>query len=75
MSILYSEQEKVVTLHTASTTYQMKIDKYQRLLHLYYGVRINDMDLSYYLQYSDRAFSGNIAEARYDRTYSLDVLP
>ena len=75
MSILYSEQEKVVTLHTASTTYQMKIDKYQRLLHLYYGVRIDDMDLSYYLQYSDRAFSGNIAEARYNRTYSLDVLP
>ena len=56
MSILYSEQEKVVTLHTASTTYQMIIDKYQRLLHLYYGVRIDDMDLSYYLQYSDRAF-------------------
>ena len=39
MSILYEEQSRTITLHTVSTTYQMQIDRYGFLLHLYYGKR------------------------------------
>ena len=37
MSIIYDEKYKTITLHTRNTTYQMQIDRYGFLLHLYYG--------------------------------------
>ena len=37
MSIVYDEAQKTFTLHTKNTTYQMQVDKYGFLLHLYYG--------------------------------------
>lgn len=74
MAIIFSEKDNTITLHTDNTTYQMKIDRYGVLLHLYYGAR-TEGSMEYLLTYIDRGFSGNPYEAGDDRTYSLDVLP
>lgn len=74
MSIAFDQNKKIITLHTRNTTYQMMIDPYGYLLHLYYGAR-NDGSMDYLLTYADRGFSGNPYAAGNDRTYSLDTLP
>lgn len=74
MAIQFREKEKLFTLHTERTSYQMKVDEYGYLIHLYYGSRVNS-SMEYLLTYSDRGFSGNPYEAGTDRTYSLDALP
>ncbi len=75
MAIQFNQQSKVFTLHTKNSTYQMQVDKFQYLLHLYYGSKIENQEMTYLLQYNDRGFSSNPAEAYKDRTYSLDILP
>ncbi len=74
MSIIFAEKDKTFTLHTRDTTYQMKVDDYGFLLHLYYGRKTNGC-MDYLLHYLDRGFSGNPYDAGADRTYSMDVLP
>ena len=66
---------QVFTLHTRASTYQMKVGDYGVLLHTYYGPRLRGGDLSYLLQYADRGFSPNPAEAGHNRVFSLDTLP
>lgn len=39
MGIIFNEKNDTFTLHTKDATYQMKVDKYGFLLHLYYGRR------------------------------------
>ena len=56
MGIIYNEKAKTFTLHTQNTTYQMQIDAYGFLLHLYYG-RKTDGVMDYLLTYADRGFS------------------
>ena len=74
MSILYDEKQKTLTLHTKNTTYQMQVDRYGFLLHLYYGKRA-DGCMDYLLTFYDRGFSGNPYDAGKDKTYSMDALP
>ncbi|MCI8417008.1 MAG: alpha-galactosidase [Lachnospiraceae bacterium] len=74
MSIIFSEKDKTFILHTKNTTYQMQVDSYGFLLHLYYGRRTEGC-MDYLLSYADRGFSGNPYDAGEDRTYSMDVLP
>lgn len=74
MSILFEEEEKRITLHTKDSTYQMKVDSFGFLLHLYYGRR-TEGSMDYLLTYADRGFSGNPYDAGADRTYSMDALP
>lgn len=74
MCINYDEGNKTITLHTKHTTYQMKVDKYGFLLHLYYGKTAKGC-MDYLLTYYDRGFSGNPYEAGTDKTYSMDSLP
>lgn len=74
MAIEFQEQSRIFTLHTEHTTYQMMVDRFGFLLHLYYGSRV-DGNMDYLLTYYDRGFSGNPYDAEADRTYSLDVLP
>lgn len=74
MAIIYNKENQIFTLHTKHSTYQMKVDEYQILLHLYYGRRINSY-MDYMIPYYDRGFSGNPYDASRDRTYSLDILP
>lgn len=73
MPIIYNPNKKIFTLHTANTTYQMMVDQYGYLLHLYYGPANGGLT-DYALVYADRGFSGNPYVAGNDRTYSLDVL-
>ncbi len=74
MAIYYQQENRVFSLHTEHTTYQMKIDDFGFLLHLYYGGKISG-SMDYLLTYYDRGFSGNPSDAGDDRTYSMDVLP
>lgn len=74
MAIRYWKEKQIFSIDTKDTTYQMKVDSYGFLLHLYYGAKVNGA-MDYLLTYADRGFSGNPAEAGSDRTYSLDVLP
>ena len=68
-------KDNVFTLQTKNSTYQMKADSKGVLLHTYYGKKTDETDYSYLISMQDRGFSGNIYEAREDRTYSLDFLP
>ncbi|MDO4298732.1 MAG: alpha-galactosidase [Lachnospiraceae bacterium] len=74
MSIIIDQKEKLFTIHTAQSTYQMTVGKFGHLIHLYYGKK-TEGDMRYLLTYGDRGFSGNPYEAERDRTYSLDALP
>ncbi len=71
MGIYYQQENRIFTLHTTHTTYQMKVDAFGFLLHM--GKISGNMD--YLLTYYDRGFSGNPFDVGADRTYSLDVLP
>lgn len=74
MAIIIDQEQKLITLHTKNTTYQMGVGNYGQLLHLYYGKRLTG-DMRYLLTYYDRGFSGNPYEADCDKTYSMDALP
>lgn len=74
MSIFFDEKDRTFTLHTVGTTYQMQVDSFGYLLHLYYGRKAAGC-MDYLLTFYDRGFSGNPYDAGNDRTYSMDVLP
>ncbi len=74
MSIVYEEKNRTFTLHTKTTTYQMQVDRYGFLLHLYYG-KSADGCMDFLLVHENRGFSGNPYDAGEDRTYSMDALP
>ena len=74
MRIIYCEKDRTFTLQTKNTTYQMQVDRYGFLLHLYYGKK-TDGCMDYLLTYYDRGFSGNPYDVGEDRTYSMDTLP
>ena len=74
MSLTYNASTSTFTLSTVSSTYQMKVDKYGYLLHLYYGARAEG-DMSYLVTYCDRSGMCGCPHDVADRTYSLDVLP
>ena len=73
--ITHDSQNRIFTLQTRNTTYQMKADANGVLLHTYYGPKIQGGDLSRLIRYADRGFSPNPDEVGNDRTYSLDTLP
>lgn len=74
MSIRINEQEKSFCIETKNTMYQMKVDEYGVLKHIWYGAR-TDCDMEYLLDYPDVGFSGNIYDACNQRNYSLDTMP
>ncbi|HBI60203.1 MAG TPA: alpha-galactosidase, partial [Lachnospiraceae bacterium] len=74
MSIQFDEKDRIFHLTTQNSTYQMKVDKYGFLLHLYYGKR-TEQNAEYVLQFVDRGFSGNPYDVGDDTTYSMDILP
>ena len=75
MAIVYNEDRKTFSLHTAKTTYQLKIGNLNYVNHLYYGATIHDEDLSYLIRRYDRGFSGNPYDSLKERTFSLDAQP
>lgn len=74
MAIRFQQENRIFALDTAHTSYQMKVDAYGFLLHLYYGGRVYG-NMDYLLTCYDRGFSGNPWDVGNDRTYSLDALP
>lgn len=74
MAIFFDNDTKIFKLETKNTAYQMKIDRYGYLLHLYYGEKVKQ-NMDYLLTYLDRGFSGNPVQEAKSRTYSFDVLP
>ncbi len=74
MSIYTDQTNKIITLQTKNTTYQMQIDAHNVLLHLYYGRRTAGT-MEYLLTYADRGFSGQPYDLGNNREYSLDALP
>ena len=75
MSIVFNENKKTFSLHTAKTTYQLKIGNLNYVKHLYYGATIHDEDLIYLIRRYDRGFSGNPYDSLAERTFSLDAQP
>lgn len=75
MSIRYDESQKLLTLDTKRSTYQMLVDQYGFLQHLYYGRKVEKANMSYMTGNYDRGFSGNPYEAKENRSFSLDTLP
>lgn len=74
MAIYYNKNERLFTLDTENSSYQIKVDRYGFLLHLYYGPKVSG-SMEYLLQYYDRGYAPNPDDAGNDRTYSMDVLP
>lgn len=76
MAVIIDQQQKVFTLQTQNSTYQMKADEQNVLIHTYYGKRTDASDKSKMVYTADRGFSGNPYEmGMKDRSYSLDHLP
>ena len=75
MAIVYNEKKQTFSLHTAKTTYQLKIGNLNYVNHLYYGATIRDEDLYYLIRRYDRGFSGNPYDSLKERTFSLDAQP
>lgn len=75
MAIKINQKERIFTLQTKNTTYQMKAGPYDVLLHLYYGARVEDCTMDYLIQKRDVGFAGNPYDAGSDRSFSLDTLP
>ena len=53
MGIIYCEKDRTFTLQTKNTTYQMQVDQYGFLLHLYYGKKTEGC-MDYLLTHYDR---------------------
>ena len=70
MGIVFDETRKTFTLHTKDSTYQMQVDPFGFLLHLYYG-RKTEGCMDYLLTYADRGFSGNPYDGRFAAGVSM----
>ena len=74
MSIHFDPSTRLLTLRTASSSYQMQIDELGFLRHLYYGRDTGAADLRYLHRYYDLGFSGNHYEHRFERAPSPDTI-
>ena len=57
-NIIVNKEQMTFTLNTNNSSYQMKVDKYKRLLHTWYGGKISGADYSYLIEVLGRGFSG-----------------
>lgn len=67
-------ENNIFHILTENTLYQMKVDDYGVLCHLWYGEKTGCC-MDYLLDYPDVGFSGNLYEAGNHRSYSLNTLP
>ena len=76
MGIVYSKSDRTFTIQTKNTTYQMQVDPYGFLLHLYYGKKTDGSCMDYLLTYYDTGILWkSVLMQGDDRTYSMDALP
>ena len=69
MAVHYDETRKIFSLQTKNSTYQMQIDRFGVLLHLYYGSR-TESPMDYLLTYADRGFSGKERSSSFRAIFS-----
>lgn len=74
MAIHIEKNNTLFRIVTKNTEYQMKVDGYGVLKHLWYGEKTG-CDMEYLQQYPEISFSGSIYDAGNDRSYSLNTLP
>ena len=74
MPISFDSEHRTLTISTDKSTYQMMVDKYGYLMHLYYGAKSSG-NMDWLLRFVDRGLSANPYDSGTDRTYSLDFLP
>ncbi|MCD8085126.1 MAG: alpha-galactosidase [Clostridiales bacterium] len=74
MSISFQVQDRLFTLHTRTTTYQMQIGPLGYLCHLYYGRR-TEGSLSHLYRPEEFGFSPNPYPLRLQKVTSLDTMP
>ena len=72
--IAFDKENTVFSINTRNTTYQMCVDEYGVLLHLYYGRRTAG-DTRFLLTFADRGTLSNINDVGNRRDYSYDALP
>ena len=72
MSIVFDAHQNTLTLHTAHTSYQMDVDIYGRLRHLYYGRRTGGHMAQLYPM-MDHSFSPDYYAGRKSRGLSPDT--
>lgn len=75
MAVIYDGMQQTFALHTAKSTYKMKVDEHGVLLHTYFGPETDESDLSYLIAPDDHGFSAQVGEVTGDRTYSMDYYP
>ncbi len=73
MAIAYNSEKKLFTLQTEATTYQLRIDEYGILQHVYYGGKLYS-DADYMIRYACRGMGASIADAGCWRNYELDTI-
>ena len=78
MAIIINETEKIFTLQTSASTYQMKVDNHDLLLHTYYGKKLpvtSLTDMSYNLGNTYLSFSPYDYIDEGWRPHTVDALP
>ncbi len=71
--IIYHADKKLFSLETEHTTYQLKIDEYGILQHIYYGGRLFG-SADYMTRHVCRGMGASIADTGSDRSYELDTI-
>ena len=74
MPVIHDPEKGIFSIHTDNSTYQMQVDKYGYLIHLYYGRRTEGV-MDYIILFTERGLSASPYDAGNDRSYSLDYLP
>ena len=75
MPIIIDDQNKIFTLQTKSSAYQMKVNELGLLMHTYYGKKIPVMDMSYNMDDMYLSFSPYDGFMDNGRPHSVDMLP
>lgn len=74
MGIVWDQNQRIFTLQTAHSTYQMQVNALGMLLHLYYGKTIENTPLDYVIRPMGRGFAGYPMDSN-TADYSLDIFP
>ena len=75
MNISYDKENRLFSIRTASSLYQIQVDQLGYLRHVYYGKDLGEENLTYINHSYDIGFSGNPYEWRVERIDSPDVIP
>ena len=74
MAITFDKEKMLFSLETRNTTYQLRVDEYGVIQHIYYGGKIYG-DSDYIVRYACRGMGASISDAGAWRDYELDTIP